>query len=328
MRARMNMLHESISMSLSNITHNRMRSFLTVLGIIIGVTAIIALITIVNGVTGEITDQFSALGTGKLSVSAKGTAFKPGLTESDLAEIAGLDNVSAVSPTVSSTTVVKSEYGWDDEISLMGKSEVYFQMDPELIARGRALNRLDMEQKTRVCVLDSALAEDLFYGRDPLKQTILVDGHTFTIVGVLSDDANNDVMSQASGGSESKLIVPYTTAMTIAKTSYITSFDVHVKDTGRMDQAVDALENALYATFNYKDDTYSVVNMESLLDNHEHHAVPHDLVACGHRIHRAAGGRHRHHEYDARLRHRAHDRDRPAQGAGRGAWANSAAIFD
>jgi putative ABC transport system permease protein len=139
-------------------------------------------------------------------------------------------------------------------------------MDPTLVARGRALNRLDMEQKTRVCVLDAALSQELFFGRDPLMQTVLVNGHTFTVVGVLSDDADSDVLSQAVGGSDSKLIVPYTTAMTIARTSYITSFDVHVKDTGKMDQAVDELENALYAAFNYKDDTYSVVNMESLLD--------------------------------------------------------------
>ena len=266
MRARLNMLRESVSMSLSNITHNRMRSFLTVLGIIIGVTAIIALITIVNGVTGEVTDQFSALGTGKLRVTAKGTQLKPGLTEGDLAEIAALDNVAAVSPTISSTVVVKSEYDWDDEVSLKGKSEIYFQMDPELVARGRTLNRLDMEQKTHVCVLDAALSQELFYGRDPLKQTILVNGHTFTVVGVLSDNADSDVFSQAMGGGDTTLIIPYTTAMTIAKTSYVNSFDVQVKDTGMMDQAVDELENALYAAFNYKDDTYSVINMESLLD--------------------------------------------------------------
>lgn len=265
-KAKLSMFHESVSMSLSNIVHNRMRSFLTVLGIIIGVMAIIALITIVNGVTGEITDQFAALGTGKLTVSAQGTPLKPGLTESDLEKIASISNVSGVSPSITATVVGKSDYAWDDEIALEGRNDVYFRMTPDLLARGRALNRLDMESKTRVCIIDSALAEALFFGGDPLHETILVDGHTFTIVGVLSDDAGGDVMSQAMGGSSKKLIIPYTTAMTITKSAYVTSLDVHVANTDLTDQVIKNLEATLFETFNYKEDTYTIINMESLLD--------------------------------------------------------------
>ena len=75
------MLKESIRMSWQNIRGNKMRTFLTMLGIIIGVTAIIALITTVGSATGEITSQFSALGAGKVSVSISGTAIKHGLNE-------------------------------------------------------------------------------------------------------------------------------------------------------------------------------------------------------------------------------------------------------
>ncbi|NLG24104.1 MAG: FtsX-like permease family protein [Clostridiales bacterium] len=253
-------------MSLSNIAHNRMRSFLTVLGIIIGVTAIIALITIVNGVTGEITDQFAALGAGKISVTARGTMLKPGLTDGDLRAIAAIRNVAGVSPTVSATIVAKSDYAWDDEVALEGRGEVYFRVSADLVSRGRALNRLDMESRTRVCVIDSALAKALFYGRDPLGQSVLVNGHSFAIVGVLSDDAAGDVMSQAMGGSDKKLIMPYTTAMALTGSAYVTSLDVHVRDTQFTDQVVGDLEDALYAAFNYRDDTYTVINMESLLD--------------------------------------------------------------
>ena len=76
------MLKESIRMSWQNIRGNKMRTFLTMLGIIIGVTAIIALITTVGSATGEITSQFSALGAGKVSVSINGTTIKHGLNES------------------------------------------------------------------------------------------------------------------------------------------------------------------------------------------------------------------------------------------------------
>ena len=98
------MLKESIRMSWQNIRGNKMRTFLTMLGIIIGVTAIIALITTVGSATGEITSQFSALGAGKVSISISGTAIKHGLNESDLAHIAALDNVAGVDPHVSLRT--------------------------------------------------------------------------------------------------------------------------------------------------------------------------------------------------------------------------------
>ena len=100
------MLGESVRMSLDNIRSNKMRSFLTVLGIIIGVMAVIALMTIVNAVTNTITEQFTAMGTGKLTVQATGTALKRGLTESDLSELRALENVADVDPKASLTATV------------------------------------------------------------------------------------------------------------------------------------------------------------------------------------------------------------------------------
>ena len=97
-------LLETFQLALKNILGSKMRTFLTMLGIIIGVTAIIALITTVGSATGEITSQFSALGAGKVSVSIGGTAIKHGLNESDLVHIAALDNVAGVDPNVSLRT--------------------------------------------------------------------------------------------------------------------------------------------------------------------------------------------------------------------------------
>ena len=266
-RAKISMFRESISMSISNITGNKMRSFLTVLGIIIGVTSIIALITIVNGVTGQITNEFAALGTGKVTVNASGTQLKPGLTQSDLSQLSLLDNVAGISPSVTSTVVVKHEGRWDDETSLEGRNETYFQNNTDLVTRGRALNVLDMESATRVCIINNGLAESLFYGVDPLGKKLLVNGHTFTVVGILSQDADNDVMTQAMGGGDAdKLIVPYTTAMRLVGTSYITSVEVYIENTDDTEQTIARLENALLEDFNYKEDTYSVINMQSLLD--------------------------------------------------------------
>ena len=102
------MLKESLRMSISNILSNKMRSFLTILGIIIGVMAIIALITVMQSATGEVMMQFESLGTGKLTVQANGTALKRGLTQKDLDAIAALDYVEGISPTLSQTLHVVS----------------------------------------------------------------------------------------------------------------------------------------------------------------------------------------------------------------------------
>ncbi len=260
------MFQESVAMSFSNILHNRMRSFLTVLGVIIGVMAIIALITIVDGAKMEVMTQFEALGAGKLTVSVSGTMLKPGLSDGDLQKIRQLDNVAGVSPSITSKVSAKRGSVWSEEISLEGRDDTYFRQTAEIMARGRALNRLDMESATWVCVINEEMAQTMFFGIDPLGQQMLLGGHTFTVVGVLSSNSDTDVMTQMMGLGGEKAIIPYTTAMRITGSSYINSLSVYVEDTDYTDQTVEELENVLYTAFNYHDDTYNVINMESLLD--------------------------------------------------------------
>lgn len=114
-------IRQSIQMSLQNIKSNKMRTFLTTLGIIIGVTAVIALITIVDGVIGSVMGQFSSLGAGTLSVSITGSSLKKGLTESDLDSLEQLENVSGISPSVSITTTAARPGKLLDHVSVQGK---------------------------------------------------------------------------------------------------------------------------------------------------------------------------------------------------------------
>ena len=264
----LSMLGESVRMSLDNIRSNKMRSFLTVLGIIIGVMAVIALMTIVNAVTNTITEQFTAMGTGKLTVQATGTALKRGLTESDLSELRALENVADVDPKASLTATVSSGDAFIENMSIDGYSDVYFRKQGDsFISRGRALNILDMDSVNRVCVIDSKASSTLFSGSDPLGEHISIGGIEYLIVGTLSDDSDADVMSQAMGLSEDgRIIIPYTAAKKQAGQRNVISLDVYVDDTDIMDDTVTAVEAVLKSAFNYKDDSYTVINMESLLD--------------------------------------------------------------
>lgn len=261
------MLRESLRMSLANIRGNKMRSFLTVLGIIIGVMAIIALITVMQSATGEVTAQFESLGTGKLTVQAMGTPLKSGLTESDLDSILSIDGVSGISPTLSQELSVVASGEVLEDVLVEGYGYAWFRRETDAVSRGRPLLPADQEQRSRVCLIDSDLAAALFSGTDPIGQTVLVKGTRFRIVGVLKDPDVSDVMSQMQAGDESgTLIMPYTAYMRLFGIKGVSSLEVYVDDTDRTDEVTDSLEAALEAAFNYRDDSYTVINMESLLD--------------------------------------------------------------
>ena len=268
LKQKLGLLRESVRMSLTNIWNSKMRSFLTVLGIVIGVTAIIALITIMQSATTEVTQQFIDMGTGRLVVNASGTALKRGLSTADIDAILAIPEVEGVSPSVTATVTAKSSNGWVDDVTLDGYNEMYFKRNAELVARGRALNSMDVDAKNRVVLLDAAAQKNLFYGQDALGQKVYIRGYEFTVVGVLSDADSNDVLAQAQGDDTDggRAIIPYTTAMTLTGTRNIASLSVYVTDAAFASQVEAELEGVLKAAFNYKDDSYRIINMESLLD--------------------------------------------------------------
>ena len=261
------MLKESLRMSLLNIRSNRMRSFLTVLGIIIGVMAIIALITVMHSATGEVTAQFENLGTGKLSVQATGTPLKSGLTEGDLERLSDISGVWGVSPTLSQQKSVVASGEVLEDVLIEGYGYAWFRRESDAVARGRALLPPDEEQRSRVCLIDSDLAAALFSGTDPIGQAVLVEGTRFTVVGVLKDADVDDVMSQLQAGDESgTLIMPYTSYMRLFGVKGITSLEVYLDSAEQTDAVSEEMEGVLEAAFNYREDSYRIINMESLLD--------------------------------------------------------------
>ncbi len=265
LRRSLSMFGESIRMSWSNITGSKMRSFLTILGVIIGVMAIITLITVVQGATREIAAQFVSLGTGKLTVSAPGTGLKRGLNEHDLQELAAIPNVSAISPSVSFRTNVAAASARAEQVTVEGRNERYFWQDPEFVARGRELNILDMQARNTVCLIDQTLIDKLFFAEDPLGQTVYVKGMAYTVVGIISDASESDLMTQSRGRSRrGRLVIPYTSAMRMTATGLITSLELLIDDTDATQQVIEDAERVLGEIFNYKDNSYSIINMESL----------------------------------------------------------------
>ena len=134
------MLGECFRMSLSNILGNRVRSFLTVLGILIGVTAVIALITTVSGFSGTLSSSFQSMGAGTLSVSVTGSDLKSGMSAGDLQEIASLEMVEGVTPNVSLRTRIARGGSYKTSVSVSGKNFYYFYRNADALKRGRPIH--------------------------------------------------------------------------------------------------------------------------------------------------------------------------------------------
>ena len=262
------MLCESVSMSVSNIMGNKMRSFLTTLGIIIGVAAIIALMTVVQGAIDTMNAQFDAMGLGTLRISIAGTAIKRGVTDAEIGQILDCEHVAGVSPSLSATVTAKRGDVWSDAIVVSGNSDEYFRHNPDLLKRGRAINAIDVEQSLRVCLTDGNAARTLFYGEDPVGQTLYLAGIEYTVVGIIDEEENASLFSQIlmGGRSDGTVYLPYTSAKKLLGTSTVSTLEVYVTDPDETDAAIEEMEAVLDGIFNYKDNAYTIINMESMTD--------------------------------------------------------------
>lgn len=256
------MLLESIKMSWENIIHNKLRSFLTMLGIMIGVASIIALITIVQGATNSISDQVNSLGVNKIMITAMGTPLKQGLNPDDIQNISAVDNISGISPTVSTKTGVIYHNTVMKDVTVQGKNEVYFKSNASLLKSGRAVNILDLNSKNQVAVLGSNVVQKLFYGVDPVGKSVTINGTDYTIIGTLTTSSGFSMSS-----TNDSVIIPYTTALRGLGTKNITSLDIYVKDTNQADDTVANLKGVLNAAFNYKDNAYTIFNMGDMINS-------------------------------------------------------------
>ena len=262
------MFMESVNMSVSNIVGSKMRTFLTTLGIIIGVAAIITLMTVVQGATDTMTAQFDAMGLGTLRVSISGTAIKRGLNEAELDQVLDCAHVAGISPSLSGTVTGSRGEAWSDAITIYGNGDEYFRHNPDMLSRGRAINAIDAAQESRVCLVDGNAAKTLFYGEDPMGKTLYLSGREFVVVGIIDEEEDASLFSQIllGGSSDGAVYMPYTTAKKLMGTSTVSTLEIYVTDPDKTEAAIDELEAVLDGIFNYKDNAYMIINMESMTD--------------------------------------------------------------
>ena len=252
------MIVQSIKMAWEAIASNKLRSFLTMLGIIIGVVALVVLVSLVNGATGAVTSEITALGNDMITVTIKDDKGSPIRLE-DLDKIAALDSVNEVAPSGSMNAVAR--YGYSDaNISLYGATTAYSRVQGLNLKYGRFLKETDIANASYVVVLSYSTAEELFGKPEVVGETLTIDGRSFLIVGVLDED--DSLLASMIGGYS--VYAPFTVESRMADMPYITSLSV--SPSGDTDATEKEIEDYMMARFHQDEDAYNLVNMSSISD--------------------------------------------------------------
>ncbi len=260
---------ETIKMAFKAIWANKVRSFLTMLGVIIGVMSVTVLMGIGQGTTSSVTDSIASMGTNMLTVniqsrrvgfggpgmsrstrstSAKGTVI---LKADDVLALKENEYIQYVSPMVSGSLTVKAG-STNTSASIQGVYPDYANIVNTELASGRYIVDADVSNRSAVCVIGPDLAEDLFGNTNVVGNTLHVNGRKFRIVGVLD-------------GTSSTLILPFSLAQRMLESTSITSFYVSATDSTTVSRAEAAVSSFLYKKYQ-NDSTYSIMNQEEMLE--------------------------------------------------------------
>ena len=252
-------MKQSIKMALSSILSNKMRSFLTVLGVIIGVVAVVVLSSLGEGAMDSITGQIEDLGANLMQVTVKTDRYT-GIDLDNLASLADGETISAVSPVLSQSVTAKSTLDTYD-CTLEGVGASYFYIRQLEVEQGVTVGELDNDLRLPVCVIGVEVADRLFGTRDVLGQSVSVRGYDLRIVGVLEEQGSSMIISD-----DEKIIIPFTLAQRMFGSTSITSFYASGASEDVMDQAEQRLRRFVSARVNDPDDDFSLTSQSAVLD--------------------------------------------------------------
>ena len=268
------MYKESFLMAWASLVANKLRSLLTMLGIIIGVAAVIALVSIGNGVKQDIEDSISSLGS-NLLVVLPGASRTPGarpsqgsmksLKISDYEAIAKLEGVKAASPmTNGSYVVIYQNKNWTTSVA--GVNSNFQDVNNWTMTSGRFFSDKNVQNRERVAVVGQTVVKNLFADEDPVGKEIRVKNIPFRVIGVLKSKGNGTMGNDQ----DDTVLIPYTTSMErVEGIDYLRRVYVVAKDDEGIDRLQADIENLLRVRHNIKDtnlDDFNIQNMKSIME--------------------------------------------------------------
>lgn len=259
---------QTLKMAMKSIAGNKFRAFLTMLGIIIGVMALVILVSLVNGATGTVTDTIAKMGSDLITVRISDDKGKP-ITLDTLDGWMDTEGVGLIAP--SGTATATGKYGSTNAtFQVYGATPAYEQVNGLKLLLGRFLKASDVDNHTDVCVINEAAAEKLVGYTDCLNVEISLSGRKFRVVGVLEDD--EDSLTAVFGADSLVAYIPYTTLLRLSSTvsSTITSFSVSAADGSDLAAAESAMRKLLMDRFDEDEDAFTLSSrniMEDAMNN-------------------------------------------------------------
>ncbi|OME87173.1 ABC transporter permease [Paenibacillus sp. FSL A5-0031] len=258
-------LTQGLRMAVKSVLSNKLRTILSMLGILIGVATVIALVAMGKASSNEVAKQVSSLGSpNSLSVNILGRGTVTTLSVDEANELGDVMNIAGVAPVTSTTGYAK--YGKTQvSVTVEGITAAYEEVKSFPVQDGRYIASPDITNNTKVALIGVETAKDLFEDErvDPaaaVGKKITINGYNFTIVGLLESQG-----SSLSGSNDEKILIPITTAQKIFQTSGVSTINLIVSDIERMAATVTAVEAVLYEKFRGNENAYRVFNQEEAM---------------------------------------------------------------
>ena len=252
----------SLKMALRSIGSNKMRAMLTMLGIIIGVMALVVLVSLVNGATSSVTDAVSSLGNSMLTVTIEDDKGYP-VTLDTLTEWMEEEELGLIAPRISDSMTVSGREA-RGSITVYGTTPVYYDIQGLQLSMGRWLKNADVENSSYVCVLNETAAEELLGYVDCVGEAVSINSVKFIVAGVLSDD--EDSLTSVFSSGRMVAYIPYTSLVKLSTTalSEVTSFYISAAEGNTVDAAETAITKILMDRFDEDEDAFEVSSQNVL----------------------------------------------------------------
>ncbi|MDO4961134.1 MAG: ABC transporter permease [Eubacteriales bacterium] len=255
---------QSFKMAFRSIAGNKMRSFLTMLGIIIGVASVIMLVSLVTGYMNSMMESFASMGVDQINVSVTNTASRT-LEPDEMYDFIeeNSSEFAYITPTVSLNARIKNGSETLSRTQIGGYSEDYITIKGYEIETGRNISYADLASNKKVAVMGYYTAWYMFGSpENAIGQNLKISGNMFTVVGVV---ARQDETKLSEGGTDDFVWIPYTAAAKMNRARNISSYILTVKDVTKADEDTGLVEDFLYTVFK-NDDLYTVTANSAMLE--------------------------------------------------------------
>ena len=254
-------LFEALKMAFNTIASYKLRTFLTMLGIIIGISSVIILVSLGKGTKQQVQGKIQNLGTNLIYVNIIGRGNKTALSYDETMGFAGLKGVMSISPVISQTGSVKRNEKLEDGIDIDGINTNYKDIRQLSMEHGRFIVPLDLDFRTQSAVLGSNIAHNLFGFVNPIGETVQINGVTFTVIGVLKAKGSSIV-----GSEDDRVFIPATTEERTFYANGIKSIFIQAQNSNAVPTVLKNVNKNLKILFKNDDSSYKVTNEQDMLD--------------------------------------------------------------